>query len=173
MSESEKVAEAEVTPAIVPTEEGANKITNRYILWSMGAGLVPIPIIDVATIVGVQLRMLSQLSKYYGIEFSEERGKGLVSSLIGGIATESIAHGSIGSLIKSIPGAGTLFGMIAMPVSAGATTYAIGKVFTQHFASGGNLLNFNPDEVRETFNSSVEEGKKVARDMKSKVVKGS
>lgn len=168
---AENIADAEVTVAEIPTEEGASKIVNRYILWSMGAGLVPIPIVDVATIIGVQMKMLSQLSKYYGVEFSDERGKSLVSSLIGGIATESIAHGSIGSFIKAIPGAGTLFGMIAMPVSAGATTYAIGKVFTQHFASGGNLLNFNPDEARDLFNQSIQEGKKVARDMKSKVVK--
>ena len=165
-----EISDAQVTPAIIPTEEGATKIVNRYILWSMGAGLVPIPIIDVAAIIGVQMKMLSQLSKYYGVEFSEEKGKSLVSSLIGGIAAESIAHGSIGSFIKSIPGAGTLFGMIAMPLSAGATTYAIGKVFTQHFASGGNLLNFNPDEARDLFNKSLKEGKQVARDMKAKIV---
>jgi uncharacterized protein (DUF697 family) len=165
-----EISDAQVTPAIIPTEDGATKIVNRYILWSMGAGLVPIPIIDVAAIIGVQMKMLSQLSKYYSVEFSEEKGKSLVSSLIGGIAAESIAHGSIGSFLKSIPGAGTLFGMIAMPLSAGATTYAIGKVFTQHFASGGNLLNFNPDEARDLFNSSLKEGKQVARDMKAKIV---
>lgn len=165
-----EIADAPVTSSVVPTEEGATKIVNRYILWSMGAGLVPIPIVDVAAIIGVQMKMLSQLAKYYSIEFSEEKGKSLVSSLIGGIAAESIAHGSIGSFLKMIPGAGTLFGLVAMPVSAGATTYAIGKVFTQHFASGGNLLNFDPDSARDLFNKSFREGKQVARDIKSKVV---
>lgn len=155
----------------VPTETGANKIVNRYILWSMGAGLVPIPIVDMAAIVVVQLKMLKDLAKYYSIEFSEEKGKSIISSLVGGVAAESIAHGSIGSFLKSIPGAGTLFGMVAMPVSAGATTYAVGKIFTQHFASGGTLLDFNPDEVRDLFNQSVKEGKDVVKNMKSKVVK--
>lgn len=157
------------SPAVIPTEAGAKKIVNRYVLWSMGAGLVPIPIIDMAAIIAVQLKMLSELAKYYDVPFSEEKGKSIVSSLVGGVAAESIAHGSIGSFIKSIPGAGTLFGMVAMPVSAGATTYAVGKVFTQHFASGGTLLNFNPDEARDIFSQAVREGKDVVKNMKSKV----
>lgn len=168
------MAENETSTAIAPstTEQGASKIVNRYMLWSMGAGLVPIPIIDFAAIVAVQLKMLSELAKYYGVEFSEERGKSIVSSLIGGVAADSIARGSIGSIIKSIPGAGTLFGMVAMPLSAGATTYAVGKVFIQHFASGGTFLNFNPDEVREYFEEKVQEGKDIAKNVKNQV-KGS
>lgn len=157
------------SPAVIPTEAGAKKIVNRYVLWSMGAGLVPIPIIDMAAIIAVQIKMLSELAKYYDVPFSEEKGKSIVSSLVGGVAAESIAHGSIGSFIKSIPGAGTLFGMVAMPVSAGATTYGVGKVFTQHFASGGTLLNFNPDEARDIFSQAVREGKDVVKNMKSKV----
>ena len=157
------------TNAIAPTEAGASKITNRYVLWSMGAGLVPIPIIDFAAIVAVQLKMLSELAKYYGVDFSEERGKSIVSSLLGGMTTGTLANGSVGSLLKSIPGAGTLFGMVAMPLSAGATTYAVGKVFTQHFASGGTFLNFNPDEVRDYFEEKVKEGKEVVKSMKSNV----
>ncbi len=162
----------QTTTAIVPSEEGASKITNRYVLWAMGAGLVPIPIIDFAAIVGVQLKMLSSLAKHYGVEFSEERGKSLITSLLGGAATGTIANGSIGSLLKSIPGAGTLFGMVAMPLSAGATTYAVGKVFQMHFSSGGTLLNFNADDVREYYEAKVQEGKQVVKDMGAKV-KGS
>jgi hypothetical protein len=30
-----------------------------------------------------------------------------------------------------------------------AATYAIGKVFIQHFASGGTLLDFEPPNYRE------------------------
>jgi len=168
------MSENETTTAIAPTptEAGASKIVNRYMLWSMGAGLVPIPLVDFAAIVAVQLKMLSELAKYYSVEFSEERGKSIVSSLVGGVAADSIAHGTVGSILKSIPGAGTLFGMVAMPLSAGATTYAVGKVFTQHFASGGTFLNFNPDEVRDYFEEKVREGKDVVKSVKSQV-KGS
>jgi hypothetical protein len=36
-----------------------------------------------------------------------------------------------------------------MPVASAGATWVIGKVFLQHFASGGTLLNFNPPDYRE------------------------
>ena len=36
-----------------------------------------------------------------------------------------------------------------MPVFSAGATYLIGKVFIQHFASGGTLLDFNPPDYRE------------------------
>ena len=95
--EDEMSDNGQTTTAIARSEEGASKITNRYVLWAMGAGLVPIPIVDFAAIVGVQLKMLSSLAKYYGVDFSEERGKSVVSSLVGSVAADSLAYGSVGS----------------------------------------------------------------------------
>jgi hypothetical protein len=36
-----------------------------------------------------------------------------------------------------------------MPALSAGATYIIGKVFIQHFASGGTLLDFNPPDYRE------------------------
>jgi hypothetical protein len=36
-----------------------------------------------------------------------------------------------------------------MPVLSAGATYAIGKAFIQHFASGGTLLDFNPPDYRD------------------------
>ena len=38
---------------------------------------------------------------------------------------------------------------------AGASTWAMGKVFTQHFATGGTLLDFDPDTMREHFKTEM------------------
>jgi hypothetical protein len=46
-----------------------------------------------------------------------------------------------------------------MPVFAGAATYAIGKVFIQHFEAGGTLLDFEPAKVREHFRQQFEKGR--------------
>ena len=40
-------------------------------------------------------------------------------------------------------GVGTVIGALTMPVVSAGATYVIGKVFIQHFASGGTLLDFN------------------------------
>jgi hypothetical protein len=49
-----------------------------------------------------------------------------------------------------------------MPGVAGAATYAVGKVFIQHFESGGTLLNFNPDSVRDYYKQELQKGKTTA-----------
>jgi hypothetical protein len=48
-----------------------------------------------------------------------------------------------------------------MPTLAGASTYAVGRVFIQHFECGGTILSFDPEKVRAHFEKEFEEGKKV------------
>jgi hypothetical protein len=43
-----------------------------------------------------------------------------------------------------------------MPVISAGATYIIGKVFIQHFASGGTLLDFNPPDYREFIKTQKE-----------------
>jgi hypothetical protein len=43
-----------------------------------------------------------------------------------------------------------------MPVLSAGATYAIGKAFVQHFASGGTLLDFNPPDYREFIKAQKE-----------------
>ncbi len=62
-----------------------------------------------------------------------------------------------------IPGIGTLVGGTSMAVMGGAATYAVGKVFQQHFENGGTLENFDPEKAKETFEAKLEEGKNVQK----------
>ena len=43
-----------------------------------------------------------------------------------------------------------------MPAFSAGATYLIGKVFIQHFASGGTLLDFNPPDYREFIKAQKE-----------------
>lgn len=161
--------------ATVSKQAEAEAIVNRYIPWSLGAGLIPIPIVDVATLTGVQLKMLGELSRLYNVEFSENSGKSIIASLVGSLGSVSVAGGTVGSLVKAIPGFGPIIGAATLPVIAGASTYAIGKVFTQHFESGGTFLSFNALEGKKIFQEKFQEGKakvtQVAREVDAKVSK--
>ncbi len=135
--------------------------------WSMGAGLIPVPFIDLVAISGVQLKMLAQLSKIYGIEFNENAGKALISSLLGYLVPKGLAGGTLGSLLKSIPVVGPIMGLPSLVVFCGATTYALGRIFMQHFASGGTFLTFDPAKVKEHFEREFQEGCKLAEAMQA------
>ena len=52
-------------------------------------------------------------------------------------------------MVKGLPVIGTLVGTFTTPVLFAGATYIIGKVFIQHFTSGGTLLDFNPPDYRE------------------------
>ena len=117
------------------------------------------PIVDVAAVGGVQLQMLRRLSEIYGVPFSENRGKSIVASLAGAVIPASTATTTamtFGSLMKGLPGVGTAVGALTMPVFSAGVTYVIGKVFIQHFASGGTLLDFNPPDYREFIKAQQE-----------------
>ena len=136
-------------------DEAASKLVDRFSLWSGAAGLVPIPLVDIAAVGGVQLQMLRRLSEIYGVPFSDNLGKSVIASLAGSVIPASTAVG-VGSFMKALPGVGTAIGAITMPVVSAGATYLIGKVFIQHFASGGTLLDFNPPDYREFIKAQKE-----------------
>ena len=140
-------------------DEQASQLVDRFSLWAGAAGLVPIPIVDIAVVGGVQLQMLRKLSEIYGVPFSDNMGKSVLASVAGAVipaSTATAAAMGVGSLVKGLPGIGTLVGALTMPVVSAGATYVIGKVFIQHFASGGTLLDFNPPDYREFIKAQKE-----------------
>ncbi|MCP4693527.1 MAG: DUF697 domain-containing protein [Desulfobacterales bacterium] len=144
-----------------PTSEDVSGIIKNHLAVAMGVGLIPVPLVDLLGFIAVQLNMLRRLAKVYRIPFSRDRVKHLLASLAGGGVTLPLG-GVVGSLIKAIPVIGQTTGVLAMPAAAGATTYALGKVFIQHFESGGTFLTFDPDKVKAYYAEMLKEGEAVA-----------
>jgi len=141
----------------------ADKIIRNHILWAMGAGTFPIPVVDVIGVTAIQVDMLRQLCVLYEIDFHENQGKTLVSAIAGG----SFARGTA-SLIKAIPGIGSFFGGAAMSVMSGATTYALGQVFIGNFEDGVQLIDFNIGKGEEIFEEAYEKGKEYVETIRKK-----
>jgi len=142
----------------------ADSTIKNYVIAAMALGLVPVPVFDIVAIVALQLKMIHALTRIYGVTFTENVAKSLVLSLIGGILPVTAAA-SLASMIKVVPFAGSLVGSASVCILAGALTYAVGKVFMQHFESGGTLLDFSPAKVRELFRKEFARGKDVASDL--------
>ena len=140
----------------------AQNIVEKHVWWAAGAGLVPIPFLDMAAITAIDMKMLRELSAAYEVEFLEDRCKALVASLTGGVGSGLLAYSSrIGTVIKAIPFIGQTIGALTMPIFGGAVTYAVGKVFIQHFATGGTMLDLEPEKVRHFFGEQYEKGKRL------------
>jgi hypothetical protein len=61
-------------------DKRALELVDRLSLWSGAAGLIPVPLVDVVAVGGVQLHMLRRLSEIYGVPFSENRGKSILTA---------------------------------------------------------------------------------------------
>jgi len=133
-------------------EEMASKLVERFALWSGVAGLIPIPLVDVATVGGVQIQMLRRISRIYDVPFSDNRGKALIAAIAGAMIPATSGIGAA-SAVKFVPILGMLASALVMPVLSAGATYGIGKAFIQHFKTGGTLLDFNPPDYREFIKS--------------------
>jgi uncharacterized protein (DUF697 family) len=129
-------------------EEMASKLVDRFALWSGVAGLIPVPIVDAVAVGGLQVQMVRRISQIYDVGFSENRGKALIASIAGSMIPATSGIGAA-SVLKAVPIVGTIAGGFVMPALSAGATYAIGKAFIQHFATGGTLLNFNPPDYRQ------------------------
>jgi uncharacterized protein (DUF697 family) len=138
----------------------AQEIIRNHVGFALGAALIPFPGADLLAVSAVQLNMLRQLAKLYQLGFIEALGRNIISAVVGGSVARLGA-----SLIKIIPGVGTVIGELSMPVLSGASTYALGRVIASHFAAGGTLGDFDPRQGRRKYEAEMEEGRRVAEDV--------
>lgn len=139
----------------------AHKIVRNYTLGAFFVGLIPIPVVDLILVVGMQIRMLQKIGLHYGQPFeSGARIRSILGSLLAGGALPYLLMPLLFSLVKLIPVIGTIPAMITMPLLLSGTSYAIGRTFIQHYESGGTLLTFDPARMRAVFQAYYKEGRK-------------
>lgn len=135
----------------------SNTIDN-HVLAAMGVGVVPIPLVDLLGVAGLQMHLLNKIAGVYGLSCSSEMGKKLIASVTGGVVSAYAAY-PLSMLLRSIPVVGWTLGAGSRSILAGATTYAIGRVFAQHFDRGGTLLDLDLDKAKTSFKDQYEKGK--------------
>ena len=139
----------------------ADVVITRHFAVAVGAGFIPVPVVDFAAVTGVQLTMLAQICAIYKQPFSKEAAQSIIASLLGGAVTGGEASSlAISSKLKFIPVVGTAISWLVTPALAGVTTYAIGKVFVRHLETGGSLLTFDGQKMKAYMEKAMAEGKK-------------
>jgi uncharacterized protein (DUF697 family) len=138
----------------------ANDIIKNHVGFAASAGLIPIPGADLAAVTAVQLNMLRQLANVYDVKFMDSIGKNIITAIAG----SSIARLGA-SLVKIIPGVGTVIGEMSMAALSAASTYALGKMFARHFDNGGTLDNFDMKFSKKVYEEELKNGKNVAKEV--------
>ncbi|HYO58568.1 YcjF family protein [Archangium sp.] len=137
-------------------EAQARDIVGKHVLWSLGAGIIPVPLVDVAALTAINLRLLRTLADHYNVPFSDHVGKSIVSSLLGSVSGAYLGRYLVYTILKSVPIVGSVAGLASVSLAAGALTHAMGRLFTQHFETGGTLLSFDAKAMRKHFLNEFE-----------------
>ncbi len=148
-------------------KQSAEQVVRQHVLWAVGAGLVPLPVIDFLAVTGIQVDLIKQLCTLWGVGFEVSTGKVWVGALTGGAVARIGA-----SALKALPGLGSLLGGISMSIASGASTYAVGQVVLRHLEAGGTMQNLDVDEAKRRYAEAYEKGKDVAKEAAEKRAQG-
>lgn len=133
-----------------PGSEKVEKALRDSVYASMGIGILPLPLVNVAAVTANNLNLVRKLAGLYGVEFKESIAKKIIIAVTGAgagvLATPLVEMAVIG-----IPLVGLPLAVGTMPMLNGMTTYALGRMFVTHFERGGSFIGANADTMKEDF----------------------
>lgn len=127
----------------------ASRIISNSCGWSAAAGAIPLPVVDVVALGGVQATMINRIAKLYGETLTDEAARSLVAVLLGTMLPGALTSAAVGSGVKFLPGFGYVIGAATLAALGAAATYAMGKIFVRHFEHGGTMATFSPAAVQD------------------------
>ena len=166
MNDSEKEEVVVVTDVAETrgSQAALDRIVRGHVLWAMGAGFIPIPLFDIAAVTAIQMDALKKLAEEEGVDYTTDGGKQFVTALTGSTFARLGA-----SLVKGIPGVGTLIGGVSMSAMSAASTYAVCQVALSHFRTERNFLNVDIDDAKKLYEKALEKGKTFAKSLEKEV----
>ena len=102
----------------------AAKLVRNHMFGSVAAGILPMPLVDMAILGGIQLRMIGKLATLYEVDFSEQRAKAIIGSLAG-ISVAATAGSVLRSLLPGI--SKVIFGLGALTLPAASADHVAVK----------------------------------------------
>ena len=105
----------------------ADQLIHRYVVAAGGAVVCPLPMTDSAALIAIQTTMATHLFNYWGID----RGTDKIKEVFVNVVVANTGRIFSRSLLKVIPGAGTVAAVVVNGSVATSFTYAFGKAINE------------------------------------------
>jgi uncharacterized protein (DUF697 family)/predicted GTPase len=115
------------------------------------AGAVPVPLADLLLVSGVQSRMIYHLAQLYGQPLTAHRFLEIATTLGMGVLVQQTSR----SLLKLLPGIGTVVGSVAYGVLAGSSTFALGQAFCYYYRAVHEGHVPQPEDLRRYYREQL------------------
>lgn len=136
-------ASPSTTSAAVGRRARALAIVNRHAAYSAVGGIVPLPLLNLAGVTTIIVRMVKVLSDHYRVPFERDLARAIVVGLIGGVMPTGAAVVATSALSAILPPL-VFTGMAISSATAATFTRGVGRIFVEHFESGATLSDFSP-----------------------------
>ena len=135
------------------------QLAERHILsYALAAGAVaalPVPMIDVPLILGIQGKLCHSIASIYGESLSAQR----IAEISGSLGAGYLARLGGRELLKLVPGWGTA----VAATYAAATTYALGQMYVKYFESVQQGYLPDAASLRSMYDAQFEQGRRKMR----------
>jgi len=138
---------------------------NTATFLAVGCGAIPFAMVDIATTMAVQMRMLKKLCAIYEVKWDDHFMKSLLGSVLGNVAKRMGA-----SMMKNIPFVGQTLGSFTNAMLSGMSTYAIGNAFVRYMQVNSAVKSVKDIDVKD-FTSMYESFEKQADSIKTTLKK--
>lgn len=149
------------------------KIINQHSMIAAGAGWIPIPFVDMAVIVGNVWKMYTSINKVVGISFSANVMKSVGAGVVANLSS-AIISSSLLSLLKLIPGLGTISASLVLTAGNYATCTAAGWVYLKALttiASDGTVIDPSDPDIGKKLKRAAKDQKDESKKMKDEIQK--
>jgi uncharacterized protein (DUF697 family) len=140
--------------------EETMRIIKERSLWCAGVSLEPVPLLDLAVILPIHIKMVIDIGKIHGFELTRERAKEIALELAGTVALNYATRLVSRSAMKAIPVVGAILNAPLMY----ASTFGLGVVAERYFRARRPELPAL--ETNQTLSQSIiEQGKNLAQNL--------
>lgn len=139
-----------------PSREKGWEVIRHHAWMTMGAGVLPIAVLDLWAVATIQVEMIRQLCDVYQVPFEKQKIKAVVAAA----SVSLLARGGVRYFMKRMPLVGPILGGASMALMTGASTLALGHLFSSHLEAGGEMSGFPPRRWKQQFLETVAEAMK-------------
>lgn len=138
--------------------EQASRCIRAHVAASLGVGLIPSFVVEVAGIAAIEVKLIQDLAKIYDFPVPHKLvAYKILISLIGSIGPFYLAA-KLQSGVKSVPLIGHAYYAGFLALTNGAAVYAVGKIFQKHYESGGTFLSSKNSTLQKFYKDKYAEG---------------
>ncbi|SEG29304.1 Uncharacterized conserved protein, DUF697 family [Eubacterium ruminantium] len=134
---------------------------------AVGEGAAPIPLADCVMLIPTQVSMIASITVIFGLDVNKSMIAAILSSTIGAGGATILGKTVVASILKFIPGAGTLAGGAISAGTAGVITAALGEAYIgimeKVFKGEMSIDDIGTQKGKEVMSNMFKEQLKIAK----------